>query len=351
MDIYLCKSSYATRLWVYETDATNRIACNRFDASACPQPRSALKKVPMDAGVTYYIVIDGDYQLTPNQGQYIIECSATYPQDSVSRWPALADNGKDLLLLGYSFNNGWDSQLHWQSSLNAGASFGPAGWWSGLFWSKYPPVDYWGQDTIFYGTFVPHPLNNSGGRTYLHRFYDGTDPSTWSLSSWNWTQYGWKNMKMADIACDNSFIFTSNPGDHRFGVISMVHSSTYGTPQVGNNAPHLFYQTDSSNYATISWYNNLNGCRSTTCDIDKVTKYSYAAYDRYDTTATQWQLFVRGDVFGNPDDTIFSGGFSYALEAGEHVGYPAVAANAGNVLIATEYYADATPNDHDIILW
>ncbi|HQL24174.1 MAG TPA: thrombospondin type 3 repeat-containing protein [candidate division Zixibacteria bacterium] len=357
VDIKLCKSDYYTRLWVYQTDETNMIACNRFNTPAVcsPNPRSALMDVQMLPGFTYYIVVDGDHQVTPNEGQYIIECSATLVPDSVDRWPALADNDNGLLLLGYSNNNGVDSQMFWQESLDDGLTFEPAGYWTNPGWQKYASVDYWGQDSIAYGTFVPSPLNNNGGSTYLHRFYNIANSAGWSLSYWNWTSYGWRNMRMADIACDDGFIFSPNPGDHRFGVIAMVHSSTYssGGVVVGTDAPHLFYQTDSSNYATISWYNNLNGCRSTTCDIDRVTKYSYAVYDWLDTSKTpdQWALFIRGDVFGNPDDTLFSGGVTYSLDPGEHIGYPAVAANNGTVLVACEFYTEATPADHDIIFF
>lgn len=357
VDIKLCESDYYTRLWVYETDATNMIACSRFNTFVCsPDPRSALTDVLMNPGTTYYIVVDGDHQATPAEGQYIIECAATPVPDSVKRWPALAGNKNGLLLLGYSHNDGQDSVMYWQSSVDDGLTFGSPGWWNQTSWSRYAGVDYWGADTTFYGTFVPGANTNSGGPTYLHEFGNGADPNTWALSYWNWSSYGWHDMRMADIACDDGFVFSPDPGDHRFGIISMVHSSTYvpgsGIP-VGTDSPHLFYQTDSSNYATISWYPGFEGCRSTTCDIDRATKYAYSVYDWLDTSATpdQWQLLVRGDVFGDPDDTLFSGAVAYSMDPGDNIGYPAVAANNGTVLIACEYYNDATPNDHDIIFW
>jgi len=365
VDIDLCESSYYTRLWVYETDASNMIACNRFNNVTCTTPRSGLQEVPMNAGLTYYIVVDGDYQLSPNEGEYIINASAIpAPQvtDSVRRWPAFADNGGDTLMLGFSFNDSVDSLLSWQSSGDGGTTFDNGASWNLLGWGKYSAVEYWGDDTLFYGTFVPGPNDDNGGRTYLQYFNNARDNNSWALSSWPWAGYGWHDMRMADIATQDGYVFSPDPGDHRFGIISMVHSTTYGGGNI-IDGPHLFYQTDSSSYATISWYNDLDGCRSTMCDIDPIkainpepaindsVNFSYAAYDRFNPDNSQWELFVRGDAFGYPDDTLFSGGVTYAMDPGDNVGYPAVCAYDRNVLIVTEYYNDATPNDHDIIVW
>ena len=348
VDIVLCNSSYTTTIWVYDAD-TNRIACNRF-SDECVGPRSALYEVFMDSLETYYIVIDGDYFGEPNEGEYIIECSSVLApdlQDSVSLWPTIADNGHDTVGLGYMFNNAVDSNQLWygMDDLTSGG-----GSWShtGDGVPTYGDMDYWGEDTVFYATQVGPASENNGACTYKIGFSNIMDGNTWGQSSWNWSGYGWHDMKMAAIACENEVELPDMPGSgkYMFGVISMVHSTTHTDPDMVN-APHLFYPTDTS-YASISWYNGLDGCNSTLADVDAVTKLSYAVYDHYNEGDHQWQIFIRMDWLEDMDhDT--AGGYIYTLEASEHAQHPAVAAYDGNLIIPFERYVEGTPEDHDIV--
>lgn len=353
VDIILCNSSFCTRLWVYEGDETNMVACNRFDATQCSLPRSALMEVPMDSGLTYYFVIDGDYQLTPTEGEYVIECNAIpapQPTDSVRRWPTLAGNAAGNLVFGYSFNNGVDSSQPYMPSLDDGATWEGAVQWLVSGWPKYASIEYWGQDTLFYGTFVPDPSDADGGDMYVHWIYNGTNTNQWQLSSWPWSNYGFHDMRMADVACQEGVYFSETPGDHAFGFLSMVHTTTYDQGIV--DGPFTFYQIDEEGYGTIDWFWDLDSCRSTMVDIDPVTFYVYSVWDWYDTATSQYQLLVRGDLLGDPDDTAgFYGLYGYALDPGQHVGYPAVAANDGNVLVVAELEDEASPGDHDIIMF
>jgi len=350
VDIVLCNSSYNTTIWVYDAD-TNRIACNRFE-TGCGAPRSALYEVFMDSLATYYIVIDGDYVGEPNEGEYIIECSSVLApdlQDSVSRYPTIADNGRDSVMIGYYSNNAVDSDQVWFASEDGGTTFPVGGSWAHTGVPFYGDMDYWGDDTIFHATQVGPAAESNGSRTYKINFNNLMDGNSWVSQSWDWSSYGWHDMKMAAIACENEVEFPDMPGSglNGFGVISMVHSTTYTDPPM-TDAPHLFYATD-TDYASISWYNDLDGCNSTLADIDKVTKYSYAVYDRYDEADHQWGIFIRLDWFEDMDDEIIAGGFTYSLDVGEHAQYPAVAAHDGNVIIPVESYTEGTPEDHDIV--
>ena len=352
VDISLCNSSYNTTIWVYDAD-TNRIACNRFD-NGCGAPRSALYDVFMDSLETYYIVIDGDYLGEPKEGQYIIECSSVLApdlQDSVSLHPTIADNGRDSVMIGYTFNNSVDSAQLWFGSEDGGTTFPEGGSWSftGGGVPSYGDMDYWGNDTTFYATQVgPHSESN-GARTYKINFNNIMDGNGWTSQSWDWSSYGWHDMKSAAIACESGVEFSQQPGNYFFGIISMVHSTTYTTPALVN-APFVFYQIDTTieGWATISWYNDLNGCNSTLADIDAATKLIYSVYDWYNETEHQWQIFIRMDWLVDFDSDT-AGGFTYSLDPGEHAQYPAVAAYGGNVVIPFESYNDATPGDHDIV--
>lgn len=58
IDIALCTSLYDTKVYVYENAAGNLVACND-DACGSDSFKSELVGVPVTAGNTYYIVVDG----------------------------------------------------------------------------------------------------------------------------------------------------------------------------------------------------------------------------------------------------------------------------------------------------
>ncbi len=351
IDISLCQSSYMTHLWVYENSTATVVACNRFSID-CSLPRSGLTGVPCTAGNTYYIVIDGE---NGQNGAYQMDISETPPPPPptfAGFHPAIGDGQTGYNMVAYEDPTGLlftDSVLVWFGTDDDFGTYSDVVAYNFTGTPTYPGIDYFGRDSVFYGTIVPPSTDNGGGATYLMQANNAFNSAGYSLGSWDWTQFGWHDMKMAAIACDSTQKFAGT-SDYRFGVISMVHSSTYPTTPLVD-APHLFYQTTGVNQGTISWYNNLDGCNSTWCDIDNITHYSYAVYDRYNPTDMQWQLFVRRDVFGNPDDTVYSGGWTHSLTAGNNIYVPVVAANDGHVLIVSEYYPDGGENDHDIVCW
>ncbi len=352
VDIILCNSDYKTTVWVYDAD-TNVIACNRFHTD-CGAPRSALYEVFMDSLATYYIVIDGDYFQEPNEGEYIIECSSILApdlQDSVSLWPTIADNGHDSVAIGYMFNNAVDSNMIWFGSEDGGTSFTVGGSWAhtddGV--PTYGDMDYWGNDTTFYATQIGPLSEDNAARTYKININNIMDGNSWTQSSWNWSSNGWHDMRSAAIACESGVEFIEQPGTFFFGIISMVHSTTYTDPPM-TDAPHVFYELDITDpgWATISWYNGLDGCNSTLADIDAETKLTYAVYDWYNEGDHQWQIFIRMDWLVDFDSDT-AGGYTYSLDPTEHAQHPAVAAYGGNLVIPFERYVEGTPEDHDIV--
>jgi hypothetical protein len=56
--ISLCNSDYDTKVFVYENDAANLVACND-DACGTDGFRSEIESVPVTAGNSYYVVVDG----------------------------------------------------------------------------------------------------------------------------------------------------------------------------------------------------------------------------------------------------------------------------------------------------
>ncbi|MEE9443265.1 MAG: thrombospondin type 3 repeat-containing protein [candidate division Zixibacteria bacterium] len=349
LNVVSCNSSYFTRLWIYQTSESNLIACNRVNPICTGLPRAALLDISLEAGGTYYIIVDGDRLLGEGPGAYTIECSyETAPEltDSTMLHPAAAYSGTTDIIFGWE-ENAADTAVFWYGSSDAGMNFPSAGAFNGEFY--YPSVDYWGNGSQFYGTMVPGSSEENGAPILLVSFESSTDINTWSLSSWSWGSMGWRDMKMADIACESSQEFSQAPGQYRFGVISFISTTTYDVGMT--DGPHLFYQADGPDMGTLSLY-WLDGCNSTTCDIDPVSKFSYAVYDFYDPDASQWQLFIRRDLFGDPNDITYSNAYIYSMEdASDHVMHPSIAASDSNIVILSEFYSDSTSEDRDIICW
>ncbi len=346
IDVSTCGSSFFTHLWVYENDATTVVSCNRSDIS-CPVPQAALFRVPIVTGNVYYIVIDGE-NIDPS-GDYELAVDFSEPPVQptfIGTEPAIADAGNSNMMITHKWISPEDDSLIlWWGSGNHGISYSDAQAWVVTGNPSLPAVNYWGDDTTFYGTLVPSASDNSGVPVYLMEALHVTKPETYSLGSWDYSPWGWHDMQAADIACDNS------QESWNFGIISLIHSSTYTTPDDLIDAPHIFYPLDAVGNGNISWYSGINGCVSTAMAIDKITHLSYALYDRFDDTDNQWQFFIRRDYFADMSNTTYNAGFTYSLDPGEHMRYPDVATHDGLVVIVMEYYWDELPGDREIICW
>jgi len=76
VDISLCGSSFDTVLYVYEGSCTgDEVACD--DDGCASSDESQVLGVPLNAGTTYYIVVDG--KDTPDDGNYTLSISETTP--------------------------------------------------------------------------------------------------------------------------------------------------------------------------------------------------------------------------------------------------------------------------------
>ncbi len=249
------------------------------------------------------------------------------PEDEVH--PAIGRN------IGGEIVTAWEDpaidEVVWTYSVDDGVTFDPGIYWDLDGMSTYPSIDYWGQDSRFFGTLVPSYDFLDGAPTTLMECTDLLDYETWTLSYWDWSANEWYGMIDADIACDDS------QADWQFGFISLVTSTNYDVYTVVDG-PFIFYTTDDAGLATISWY-DVSGCAHTMCDIDHVTAKTYAVYDYYNTedvNDTKWTLLVRQDNFANWD----AGGSLYEVEVDGNLTKPAVAAYDNNLLIAAEHDGD-----------
>jgi hypothetical protein len=193
----------------------------------------------------------------------------------------------------------------------------------------YPSIKYWGQDSNsddnFYGTFVTDYMDLSGAPTYLFHTIDATDPQVYEMTYWDWSGYGWHDMKDADISCDNS------QEEWEWGISCYVTSTTYGDTYT--DGPTVTYaDSDEQGSGIISWY-YVDGCAHCDVSIDNSIIYSHAVYDWYDPDAEYWKLLVRVQDF---DDILAGYDQLFDLDTGGNTEYPAIAAENGNIVIVAQ---------------
>jgi len=313
------------------------VDCNTFGNPTCENipPQSALINLELFSGITYYIVIDGYHQTGyESEGDYILDMEARKPVAPMDRHPALADAGNGNVVYGYDYIDSFDTLVYWQGSANGGQDYGESvSWYEPM---AFPSVDYWGDDSIFFGTNIAI----GSGKIFLVETNCPTEPDSFDLQLWDYGLYGWHDMSSPVIACDNSL------ESWDWGFISYVGSTTLPDPSLVD-VPHIFYTTSSDYAGHLEWNEEFEGCGVSACDIDRVTHRTYATFDWLDPGNSTWKLFIRQDLFTDWNDILISGSQVYWTGVNdEHLQYPVVAADNGNVLILAEYFAES---DRDIV--
>jgi hypothetical protein len=106
IDIDLCNSGYDTKVYVYQNNSSTLVACND-DACGSDGFRSELLCVPLSAGNTYYIVVDGYFGACGTYDMNVavcVPCEAPCPPGGqVEGEPVCFDGYKD------AYNGGCNS--------------------------------------------------------------------------------------------------------------------------------------------------------------------------------------------------------------------------------------------------
>ncbi|UCD16824.1 MAG: thrombospondin type 3 repeat-containing protein, partial [Candidatus Zixiibacteriota bacterium] len=259
--------------------------------------------------------------------------------------PAVADAFNDTLLRAYEYHpdDPASSVVYWTGSADDGGNWSSCCYFD-IYDAAYPSADYWGTESYMFGTLVPPGTWGGGGTMVLMEFPDPTDHITWGGRYANWTASGFRNMKMADIACDNG------QQSWNWGFISLVISRYYPPDHIYSDVPMIFFQIDAGGYTYIKWHAELEGCNSTAATIDHVTAKTYAVYDRYNPDDEQWQMIIRQDNFADwtdPSVTLIKG----FVDPDRHITQPDVEAHDDNIVIVAGVYSDTDPSDYDIIGW
>lgn len=248
------------------------------------------------------------------------------------------------MLRGYEYydDNPLSAAIYWEGSSDGGAT-----WTDPCIFDvdggTYPSVDSWGNGSVFFGTLVPSPTVLNGAVVLLLEFDDPMNSNAWY--GW-WTDYsddGWYNMKMSDIAADGSQQMWN------FGLISMVMSRAWLDSTL-IDAPVIWSQVSSIGQVQLSWYKDYPNCAHTATAIDHPDARTYAVYDRYDDADNQWQLLVRQDRFDDwfgPTD-----GAVLAFDDNQRgMKSPSVAAENGTIVVVAMSFLETDSTNTDIVCW
>jgi len=197
----------------------------------------------------------------------------------------------------------------------------------------YPSISYWGGQR-FFGTLRPDSDDSDGAVIYLFEAQNPADVQTYDLVGWDWSDNGWSDIIGISIACDDS------KEDWEWGFISMVASTSYG--EGVTEGPFITYQTSEDGYATISWYNGVDGCLNTDNIIDHVSYETYSVYDWYNPDGNRWEVLIREDFYNDWDA---DGSLYEYYDQGSDYQNPAVSAYDGNKIVVFETNEDG---DQDI---
>lgn len=335
-------TDYWTKIYVYENDTSNILACNMysdicFDSTG--DERGDIYSLQLYAGETYYIVVDGG--MPPGiSGNYELTIEALPPWIPSGQHPALDEGGWGMMALAYE-----DGGSVWYGgSIDEAESWIDFVAWNISGTPTFPSVDYWGNDSTFYGTMVCPDSFASGAGVFVCEMINVGNPYGFSLPYWNWEEIdpgiGWYNMKMNDMACDDS------QEDWEWGMISLIWGGNYTSP-AHVASPYISYQTSADGYSTISWFNDLDGCSTTTCDIDRSTHKTYAVYDRFNPTESRWDFIIRKDDFSNWDGP--ASGSVYSMSDHSNIQFPVVSAYNNSVVVVMENWAAGTETQKDIV--
>jgi len=347
VNIITCNTGtdYWTKVIVYENDVSNNIACNQY-SEPCEAEYSVYRgdifALQLYAGETYYIVIDGG--IGGPSGNYELTIEALPPWTPYGQHPALDEGEWGMLGMAYEDTSlSGDLNSWFGGSIDEGDSWTDFAGWALDGGAFFPSIEYWGNDSVFYGTMVPSDSFYSGAAVIVVDLTNIADPDP---LMWTWDEIEtspgvfkhFYDMNMNDIACHNSQEYWE------WGVISMVMGTDWAAPTEHDAIPFISYPTSSDGYSTMSWY-YVDNANTTTNDIDKVTNKTYCVYDYQETSL--WEMFIRQDDFSNWDlDPI---AYTYSMTDNTNIVYPAVSAYGGAIVIVMENYASSTPDMIDIV--
>ena len=256
--------------------------------------------------------------------------------------PAIGDKPSGTLVRLYEYYDGVSpfSYIFISPSFDDGYNWDDC-CWIDMYGGTYPCIEYWGDNTLFYGTFIPPMSFYNGGAFMLIEVVDPASQYTWNVVFSSMAHAGWYGMKMVDIDSDNS------AQSWNWGFQTAIMSRSY-PGDYRSDAPIIFCYYNGGPIA--SYYQSYDNCLTTTCDIDHETGKTFAVYDRYDSTDSQYQLLIRQDYFYNWDIPTDAATLHFA-DPTQHIINPVIAANDDQGVLVAETYNDADPTDKDIVCW
>ena len=256
--------------------------------------------------------------------------------------PALGDNGSGTMARLYEYYDGVSpiSYIYINGSNDSGATWGSC-CWIDLYGGTYPSLYFWGFGNYFCGALVPPASFENGAAFFLVAIPDPLNHLTWFVNFSSMAASGWHDMKMVEIACDDAH------QNWNWGFQSAVVSRTSPGETI-DDVPFVFGLQN--NQPLGSYYPNIEHAQTTSADIDHTNGKTYAVYDLHNAAKDQNQLFLRQDFVY--DWTLGTDAAIKAFsDSNQHIVYPVVAANNGNLLVVAAIYHDSAAADKDIVCW
>jgi len=215
------------------------------------------------------------------------------------------------------FERTWDGTDYYPDfwySLDGGATWEEAGYFSESLGAEYPDVD--SNDNGFYGTFSG-PVDTPGQLWIIV----AEDLTAITCHVWDYSAHGFDDFVHTSISC-----YTREEELWNYGGGTGTGYNGYQTYDV-KGCPFIFYP------GRISWLQYSENYLHSDFAIDEVTEMSYAVYDN---EVDAIHLLIRKDNFGvwSGESHPFVG--ATAVSDGENLTNPSVEAHDNNVVIVAE---------------
>jgi len=396
---YSCVEALGTLL--NKPDLVNRKAgeLERKDNIAAQSKKADMQTALVEMSPEEKVEIN-QYQ-EPEQSRQFYIIDALHPA-----WGSSKCSGRELLMYDLYFYNDSDQSTEFDGTVWTYSPNYTGAWGDEWHWvrgdeplpSSYPSTDYWGYSTFenadeFFATWVDVTEDyyddgewyNGTNVSIMRIWHNDSDPLNPNVELRTWVGFGGDNtqypdgepdmwdMIMDDIACSDGLYFPEPYQDHDpWGMCSYIMTNNYNPTDPGYpviEGPHMFWPVEyqgTTNWGLMSWFINdpandmyVDYCEGTCTYIDDVTNGGYAVWDPLHRVAPVSQrglmiakIYDMNLAFDYPDPVENSYGTIWWLNNTDlNIEKPAIAANDGSVVIATQIDNISAPTEKWLSLW
>jgi len=203
--------------------------------------------------------------------------------------PALTTYGNNLLFGGYTSQLSlFETNIYFISSDNDGSSWlSPSGLNPELGLIDYLTIDALGN-TGCVVTFQPDPSEYDGSGQWRIIMTDPLDTETWDGAVWDWSSFGYSDLKTPDIA---GYDFNGEGPSWYFGWMVGTISNTGSGYEDGSTFYFANGEEDGSGWLW-SWGDSGSSSTHSTVDVDLSNGRMYSAWENYNVTNDEYDILL-----------------------------------------------------------